>query len=270
LQSMQRFSKKLKSETKMEWDFGKTAAIIITGNEILSGKVPEQNAQYLARELRALGVNLKRVCIISDQIESIAEEIAFCKDRFNFVFTSGGIGPTHDDVTVEGIALGLNKQMTEHPVLSKLLRDSYPDRVNPALMKMAAVPEGTELIYGAGLRSPVLLIGNIYIFPGVPEFLVRKFTAIKERFQDAPFHLKKIFLCLDEEKIADPLNKTLEQFPRLLLGSYPILNQKEYKVVVTAESKDASLLAQATKVLLSLLPEESVFKLEEARPVKEH
>jgi len=247
----------------MEHDFGKTAAIVITGNEVLSGKVPEQNAQYLARELRGLGVNLKRVTIIPDQMEAIAEEIAFCKGRFDFIFTSGGIGPTHDDVTVEAIALGLKRKLTESATLAKMLRDGYADRVNPALMKMAIVPEGTELIYGAGIRSPVLLIENIYIFPGVPEYLVSKFTAIKERFQSAPFYLKKIFLCQDEEKIAEPLNKTLVQFPMLLLGSYPILHQKEYKVVVTVESKDMGYLEQAIKTLLSFLPEQSVYKIGE-------
>ena len=246
----------------MEQNDGKTAAIVITGNEILSGKVPEQNAQYLARELRGLGVHLKRVTIIPDQRSAIAEEVAFCKNRFDFIFTSGGIGPTHDDVTVEGVALGLNKKLIESATLSKLLQDFYSDRVNKALMKMAAVPEGTEFIYGAGLKSPVLLIENVYIFPGVPEYLINKFTAIRERFLESPFYLKKIFLCQDEEKIAEPLNKTLEQFPKLLLGSYPILHQKEYKVIVTVESKDAHYLGLATETLLSLLPERSVYKVE--------
>jgi len=246
----------------MKLDFGKTAAIVITGNEILSGKVPEQNAQYLARELRALGVNLKRVSIIPDQIKPIAEEIAYCKDRFDVIFTSGGIGPTHDDVTVEGVALGVGRNLIADPILSKMLRDIYPDRVNPALMKMATVPEGTEFIYGVGLKTPVLLIENIYIFPGVPEFLVKKFSAIKERFQEAPFHLKKIFLLQDEEKIAEPLNKTLERFPSLLLGSYPILHQEAYKVVVTIESKDESLVEEGVRILLSFLSEKSVYKIE--------
>lgn len=246
----------------MEQESSKTAAIVITGNEILSGKVPEQNAQYLARELRALGVNLKRVAIIPDQIATIAEEIAFCKNRFDFIFTSGGIGPTHDDVTIEGVALGLNKKLIESPTLSKMLIDIYSNRVNPALMKMAMVPEGTEFIYGAGLRSPVLLIENIYIFPGVPEYLINKFTAIKERFLESPFYLKKIYLCQDEEKIAESLNKTLAQFPKLLLGSYPILHQEAYKLIVTVESKDASYLDLAAKTLLSFLPEKSVYKIE--------
>ena len=246
----------------MELDFGKTAAIIITGNEVLSGKVPEQNAQYLARELRTLGVNLKRICIIPDQIESIAEEVSFCKNKFDFIFTSGGIGPTHDDVTVEGVAIGLSRNLTESPILSEMLKQTYLERVNPALMKMAFVPEGTEFIYGDGLKSPVLLIENVYIFPGVPEFLVKKFTAIKERFREVPFYMRKIFICQDEEKIAEPLNKTLAQFPKLLLGSYPILHQKEYKVVVTLESKDESDVERATKTLLSFLPEACIYKLE--------
>jgi molybdenum cofactor synthesis domain-containing protein len=245
----------------MEQHYGKTAAIVITGNEILSGKVPEQNAQYLARELRLLGVNLKRVAILPDETKTIAEEIAFCKGRFDFIFTSGGIGPTHDDMTVEGIALGLNRALVESETLSKLLTDIYSDAINKALMKMAVVPEGVEFIYGAGLKLPVLLIENVYIFPGVPEYLVKKFTAIRERFLDTPFYLKKIFLCQDEGEIADSLHKTLAQFPKLLLGSYPILHQKEYQVIVTLESKDADYLESAVKTLLSLLPRDSVYKV---------
>ncbi len=247
----------------MNTDFGKTAAIIITGNEVLSGKVAEQNAHYLACELRALGMNLKRITIIPDQVDAIAEEIAFCRSRFDTIFTSGGIGPTHDDVTIEGIAKGIGKTLVQHPALFEILKKIYPDRMNAAFMKMTYVPEGSSFVYGEHLRTPVLFIENIYIFPGVPEFLIKKFTAIKERFREAPFYLKKVFLNQDEESIAEGLSKTLAQFPQLLLGSYPVLNQAEYKVVVTLESKKKEYLEQATEALLSILPKESVWKLED-------
>ncbi len=246
----------------MDTDFGKTAALVITGNEVLSGKVTEQNIPYLASELRALGVNLKRISIIPDEVDIIADEIAFCRTRFDYIFTSGGIGPTHDDVTIEGVAKGVNKPLTPHPALLEILQKFYPDKNNPALMKMTYLPEGAELICGENLRTPVPLIGNIYIFPGVPEFLRRKFSAIKERFREAPFYLMKVFLNREEEKIAEGLSKTLVQFPHLLIGSYPVLDQPDYKVVVTLESKDLSYLERGTRALLSFLPEGSVWKIQ--------
>ncbi|HZR46192.1 MAG TPA: competence/damage-inducible protein A [Candidatus Manganitrophaceae bacterium] len=241
---------------------GKTAAIIIIGNEILSGKVADRNSAYLSRELRNLGVDLRRIVVVPDEVSVIAEEIASCRKRFDLIFTSGGVGPTHDDVTMEGVAAGVERPLIHHDILDQLLRKVYSGELNAAHMKLADVPEGIELLYSDHLRIPVLHFGNIYIFPGIPELLVRKFEAIKERFRESPFHLNKIFLTREEEAIADHLNASLRRFPRLLLGSYPILHHPDYKVILTLESKDRSYLEEATKLLLSLLPAESILKVE--------
>jgi molybdenum cofactor synthesis domain-containing protein len=242
---------------------GKTAAIVITGNEILSGKVAEQNAHYIAGELRTLGVHLERISILPDRVDPIAEEIAYCQPRFDLVFTSGGIGPTHDDVTLEGIAKGLSQIRVPHPVLYELLKQFYPTEV-ASMKKMALVPEETQLIYGNHLRTPILMVKNIYIFPGVSEFLKRKFDAIKERFRESPFYLTKIFLNLDEETMVEWLNQTVERYPDLLVGSYPVLHQTEYKVIVTLESKEVAALKQGAEALLALVPDAVVWKVESA------
>ena len=241
---------------------GKNAAIIIIGNEILSGKVQDTNSPYLCRELRALGVDVQRISVIPDEIDTIGEEIALCRQRYNLIFTSGGVGPTHDDVTMEGIARGVERPLIHHPILDQLLRTVYHGELNPAQAKLADVPEGLELLYAEGLRIPVLRFENIYIFPGIPDLLVRKFEAIKERFRETPFHLRKIFLTGDEAFIAEDLNKVLRIYPRLLLGSYPILHHPEYKVILTLESKDESYLDGATRSLLSFLPKELVLRME--------
>jgi FAD synthetase len=163
---------------------------------------------------------------------------------------------------MEGIAAGLERPLIHHPALDQLLKKVYDGDLNAAQMKLADVPEGIELLYSDNLRIPVLHFGNIYIFPGIPELLVRKFEAIKERFRESPFHLNKIFLTKEEEAIADHLNASLLRFPQLLLGSYPILNHPDYKVILTLESKDRAYLEEATKLLLSLLPEDAVLKVE--------
>lgn len=246
----------------MTGQHGKSAAIIVIGNEILSGKVEDLNSPYLSRELRALGVNVQRITVVPDQVDLIAEEVTLCRNRYHLLFTSGGVGPTHDDVTMEGIAKGVGRPLIHHPILDQLLRTVYEGDLNQAQIKLAHVPEGLELLHADGLRVPVLRFQNIYIFPGIPDLLTRKFEAIKERFRETPFHLRKIFLTGDEALIAEDLNKVLRIYPHLLLGSYPVLHHPEYKVILTLESKDKSYLEGAMQSLLSFLPKDLILRLE--------
>ncbi len=242
---------------------GRTSSIIVIGNEILSGKVADKNSFYLLRELRALGVDVQRIAVIPDRIDAIAEEIALCWRRFDLVFTSGGIGPTHDDVTMEGIAAGVRRPLAHHPVLDQLLKNIYAGALNAAQMKLADVPEGTGLISSGGIRIPVLHFENIYIFPGIPDLLIRKFEAIKERFREPPFHLIKVFISKEEHVIAEVLNEIVRKFPCVLLGSYPALNRSDYKVILTLESKNLAWMEDALQTLLLRLSEDAIFKIEE-------
>ena len=127
---------------------------------------------------------------------------------------------------------------------------------------MASVPEGTELIMTESLRIPVLHYEQIYIFPGIPKLVVKKFEAIKERFRDAPFYLVKISLREREDTIAEDLTKTLERFPALALGSYPILHQSEHKTLLTLESKEKDYLEKALNYLLDRLPKDAMVVLD--------
>src|SRR5437870_522164 len=120
----------------------KTAAIIVIGNEILSGKVIDTNAVFLTRELRTLGVTLRRVLVIPDEVETIAEAIRMYQRAVDVIFTSGGVGPTHDDVTMAGIARGLGRRVVRHPLLEQKIREFSGDKINDARLKMAEVPEG--------------------------------------------------------------------------------------------------------------------------------
>src|SRR6059058_4492948 len=123
----------------------KTAGIVLIGNEILSGKVVDANAAYLCRELRQLGVDVRRITVIPDEIQLIAATVSEFSRSFDVVFTSGGVGPTHDDVTVEGVARAFGSPVVRHPTLVALLRDFYKDDLNEARLKMAEVPDGAEL-----------------------------------------------------------------------------------------------------------------------------
>lgn len=232
----------------------RTAGILIIGNEILSGKVQDANSPYLCRELRTLGVEVMRVSVIPDEADTIAVEAAAFSAAYDIVFTTGGVGPTHDDVTVEGVAKGLGRRVIIHPDLERVIHELYPGRVNSARLRLAKVPEGAELLGQPDLVFPVVLIKNIYIFPGVPEILRQKFNGIKEQFRDAPFFLKTVFVTDGEGAIAEHLNTVIREFPALLLGSYPELNRPDYRVRLTLESKDPAYLDKAFSRLIGLLP----------------
>lgn len=240
----------------------RTAGILIIGNEILSGKVKDTNSPFLCAELRALGVDVQKIAVISDDPDTIGREVREFADRFDVVFTTGGVGPTHDDMTMEGIARGFGTRVIRHPRLQKMIEGYYDGKVKESYLKMAEVPEGSELIEDERLWVPVMVYRNVYIFPGIPEILEQKFHTIKERFREAPFHLHKVYVTEGESAIADLLHEVLREFPDLLLGSYPVINVPEYRVMLTLESRDADYLEGALKCLLGKLPEESIVRIE--------
>lgn len=240
----------------------KTAGIVLIGNEILSGKIADANAAYLCRELRTLGVEVRKISVIPDEMELISGEVAEFSKAYDLVFTSGGVGPTHDDVTIEGVARGLGVGVVRNRHLVSLLERYYKGNLSEARLKMAEVPEGAELLAGDSLLFPTILVRNVYILPGVPEIFRQKFEAIKERFRDQPYFLANVFVSMGEGTLADFLNDLLQAYPRLMLGSYPEFFHPEYKVKVTLESKDKAYLDQALADFLGRLPKEAVVRVE--------
>jgi len=230
-----------------------TAAIIVIGNEILSGKVVDTNAAFLSRELRQLGVALRRILVIPDELDVIAAAVRELQPAHDVIFTSGGVGPTHDDVTIAGVAQGLGRQVVRHPVLEEKIREFSGARINPARLKMADVPEGAQLIFEGELAFPVLQVENIYILPGIPDLFRDKFLAMRAPFAADPFFLRVIYTRATESAIAEHLNATLSAFPELQLGSYPKLDDSDYRVRLTLESKDQSYVNRAFEHLLAQL-----------------
>ncbi|MEO5657342.1 MAG: competence/damage-inducible protein A [Nitrospiria bacterium] len=234
------------------------AEILIIGNEILSGKVADEHGVFLCREFRALGVDVRRMVVLPDEIGPIADAVRSAWTAADIVVTTGGVGPTHDDVTLAGIALGLARPLVKDPTLAALILELYGAQADHVVERMAEVPEGATLIRGEGLRIPVVLIEKIYVFPGVPEIFRRKFLAVKERFRDEPFHFRRIHLAIGEEPIASTLYDVAAKFPALLLGSYPVVNRPDYRVRLTLESKDARYLDDALAYLMARLPASAI------------
>jgi molybdopterin-biosynthesis enzyme MoeA-like protein len=171
-----------------------------------------------------------------------------------------GIGPTHDDVTITAIAQAFGRIVIRHPLLEEVLRRHYGGRSRPPT-RMAEVPGGGQLV-GKGPGLSVVAFRNVFIFPGIPEVVRRKFESIRERFREQPFILRRVFLRCDEGHITDDLHDVLGRFPDIQLGSYPFLGHPDYTVMLTLESKDPEYVAQALRFLLDRIPPQSVVRTE--------
>ncbi len=239
-----------------------TAGILVIGNEILSGKVVDTNSPYLCERLRGLGVDVERIVTIPDAIEIIASEVKAMSESYDYVFTSGGIGPTHDDLTIEGVAAAFGRSVEIDKTLEEKIRLAIGDDLNQGQLKMAKVPAGATLIDSGDKWFPLVVVDNVYIFPGIPEALRRKFESACDRFSGVPYLLKRVYVKHSESDIVETLNALLEAFPDLVLGSYPKLREASYQVLVTLESRDQDFVQRALDRLLADLTESAIYKVE--------
>ena len=239
-----------------------TAAILLIGNEILSGKVEDENARFLTRELRALGVALRRIEVVPDVTEEIADSVRTLSPRFDAVFTSGGVGPTHDDVTLKAVADAFGMEIVRHAGLEALLRAGYGDRLHERDLHMADIPAGARLEHGPGgpggdARAPwpVVVVRNVWVLPGVPSIFRRKFEAVRELFRASPIHGRALFSRAGEGHIAGALDEAVSAFPDVEIGSYPHPEAQDYRVKITLDGRDGARVDDALAWLAARLGE---------------
>jgi FAD synthetase len=241
---------------------GKTAGIIIIGDEILSGKIHDDNSFFMARELWAHGIHVCRIAIVSDSVDDIAGEVRDFSQRYDYVFTSGGIGPTHDDITIEGISKAFGVRTIFHDTLKEILEKKL-GTLSSEQLKMAEVPEGAELVSDETISFPLIKFKNVFIFPGIPQLLKKKFLAIEKTFNEPPIHLKKVYLKESESLVAPILNEIVTRHKNVKIGSYPVIDNSDYSVMVTLESMDDEDLGAAFRDLLNCIPADNLIRVEE-------
>lgn len=234
----------------------RTAAILVIGNELLSGKVEEANVAVLARTLRGLGIELRRVVMILDDVDTIAAEVRALASSHDWLFTSGGVGPTHDDVTVEGVAKAFGVKVIESPVLAKMLKDHYQERCTPGHLHMALVPEGASLEASEEIRWPTIRFQNTWLFPGVPEIFKLKLpVAVKHIGAGISYVSHAVFTKMDEGDLRPLLDDVVARFPDVGVGSYPKWQDPTYKTKLTFDGRDAERVDAARDAFVALLPE---------------
>jgi molybdenum cofactor synthesis domain-containing protein len=232
-----------------------TAAIIVIGDEVLSGKVEEQNARFLLRELRTLGVAVRRIEVVPDVRDEIAAAVRAASLHYDHVFTSGGIGPTHDDVTIAAVAAAFDVTVERNPDLVALIEEWSGDQLYERDLRMADVPVGALLLRDESGRTrwPVVVMRNVYVLPGIPATLQRKFAAIRERFRSAPFISRQIYSRACEGAIADALDQAAADFPSVAIGSYPHPDATDHQVLVTLDGRDAALVERVCAQIVAAL-----------------
>ncbi|MFN2546665.1 MAG: competence/damage-inducible protein A [Myxococcales bacterium] len=239
-----------------------TAAILVIGNEILSAKVADENGPFLARELRALGVDLRRIETVPDEVPLIIDSVRRCLASARWVFTSGGIGPTHDDVTIAAIAQAFGRRVVLDEGTLTLLKARYGDHLNPARTRLAEVPEGARVEFHEGYLFPVISLENVVILPGVPSLLREGFTRIRERFRVAPIFTRAIYFTLGEAALAEHLDASVARFPSVGIGSYPRFDEADHRVKVTFDGRNESDVRSAASFLRDRLPPGAIVREE--------
>ncbi len=232
----------------------RTAAALVIGNEILSGKIADTNTAFLARGLFELGIELRRVVVCGDEVDTIRNELNALRSTHDLVFTSGGVGPTHDDVTIEGVAAAFGRPVVRSAAVENVIRHYYGDRATEAHFRMANMPEGAEMLRSAEAPWPTVVIENVYVLPGVPEIFELKFTDLRKRIDHGhEFHSQAVYTKCGEGEVASLLEEIARTFPSVMVGSYVKWQAEDYRTKVTFDGNDPKQVAKAADMLVEKL-----------------
>lgn len=222
-----------------------TAALVVIGDEILSGRTQDKNVAQVATWLNEQGIRLNEVRIVPDEKRRIAETVNELRAAHDYLFTTGGIGPTHDDITVDAIAEAFGVAVVIHPDARAILEDYYRDRpggLNEARLRMARVPEGAELIPNPTSGAPGVKIGNVFMMAGVPHIAASMLEALTGKLDGGrPIVSVTVGARAAESEVADLLRETEESHPGVAIGSYPFFRDGKYGANFVIRSEDGEL-----------------------------
>jgi molybdenum cofactor synthesis domain-containing protein len=230
-----------------------TAAVLVIGDEILSGRTRDQNVNYVAAHCTRIGIRLSEVRIVADDEAAIVAAVNALRARYTYVFTTGGIGPTHDDITADAIAKALGVPIGHDPRAVAMLEAYFAKRgieATPARMRMARIPEGAELITNAISVAPGFMLANVIVLAGVPDIMQVMLDDVTPRLRTgAKMHTVTIQLFRPEGDVADLFAAHQQKFPDVAMGSYPSFTSAGVSTQLVLRSTDSSRLARARETL---------------------
>lgn len=232
-----------------------TAAVLVIGNEILSGRTQDINLNAIAKKLAEIGVALREARVVPDVTDEIVAAVNAMRQRYTYVFTTGGIGPTHDDITVDAIAAAFGVKAVEHPEARAALAAHYgEDKLTPARLRMARTPEGATLIQNPISAAPGIKIGNVHILAGVPEIMRAMMEGVVATLRHGPaLHSKTVSAAIGESLIAEGLGAIAARYPQIDIGSYPWAKDGKFGTSLVSRGTDAAIVETATDDIIALV-----------------
>ncbi len=224
----------------------KRSFILIIGNEILSGRTQDMNLQWLAKRLDTIGAPVAEARVIPDDKQTIIDTLNQARAGFDYVFTTGGIGPTHDDITTECVAAAFDLEIERNPIAQATLESYYPAKdLTDARLKMADIPVGALLIDNPVSGAPGYQIENVFVLPGVPNIMQAMFDGITDRIVGGePVLTRSVITNLREGQLADELARLQEKYPNVTIGSYPFFKNRKFGVNLIMRGIDQTELEQ--------------------------
>jgi molybdenum cofactor synthesis domain-containing protein len=242
-------------EANRQW----TAALVVIGDEILSGRTQDRNVAQLATWLNDQGIRLAEVRIVADDSAAIGAAVNALRTSHDYLFTTGGIGPTHDDITVDAIAAAFNVPVVVHPEARRILEDYYRGRpvgLTEARLRMARVPDGAELIANPSSGAPGVKLGNVYILAGVPHIAASMIEALTGMLEGGrPMVSVTVGARAAESDVADLLRETEAAHPGVAIGSYPFIRDGGFGANFVVRSEDGALARETASALAAGLRE---------------
>jgi molybdenum cofactor synthesis domain-containing protein len=237
-----------------------TAAGLIIGNEILSGRTQDLNLNVIAKRLAEIGVPLKEARVVSDVEAQIVAALNDLRGRYTYVITTGGIGPTHDDITVDAVAAAFGVPVVEHPQARFLLASHFgEENLTPARLRMARVPVGATLIENPVSAAPGFRIDNVYVLAGVPVVMRSMLDGVVASLRRGPkIQSLTVFGFIAESVIADDLRALAARVPSVDIGSYPWIREERFGTSLVARGTDAKTVRQVADELLALMKSKGV------------
>lgn len=232
-----------------------TAAFIVIGDEVLSGRTKDKNIGFLADYMTNIGIDLEEVRIVADVQERIVEAVNDLRRKYTYVFTSGGIGPTHDDITADSIAAAFGVSIDVDPRARKILEDHYPTgELTESRLRMARIPAGAELSENPVSKAPGFNIENVYVMAGVPKIMQAMVDAIAPTLKTGQKMLSAhVDANMPESRIAKPLGELQAQYPETMIGSYPRNEDGVFSTQIVIRSRNQDMLDTVTKAVEALV-----------------
>lgn len=232
-----------------------SAAVLIIGNEILSGRTQDANLHYIAQQLTAWGIDLQEARLIPDTFSAIISAVQACSPAYDYVFTTGGIGPTHDDITAEALARAFEVPLAPHPRAVHLLEQHYgKENLTPPRFKMALLPQGATLIDNPVSGAPGFTFRNVSVLAGVPRIMQGMLDGFLAQIQPGPPFYSAVVSCLMAESLlAEGLRKIQEKNPEVALGSYPFSHEGKFGTSLVARGRNVSQIQEMKQEVTALI-----------------